>query len=396
MIDYNQLLKQIEEYSGIYIAENISTCHCFHNSLHTHSVVQAAEEISSFYQLDEVDHFIVISAAYFHDLGYVQSDNAIGHEKRSVEIALDFLKDKGVPEEVKEKIKGCILATRMPQEPNTLLEKILCDADLFHLGSDDFENRNKLMKAEAEAVLGKEIDKDIWRAGTIKLLLSHHYHTDYARQKLNAKKEENLKELERKQEKSISKNKESKKDDKKPKEKDRNGKPERGIETMFRITSANNQRLSDMADNKANILLTVNSIILSVVIAVLFRKLDSNEHLILPTIILTTAVVATMVMAILSTIPKIPSGKFSKHEIEQKTVNLLFFGNFYKMKLEDYNEGMQKVMADSEFLYGMLTKDVYSQGVVLGRKYKLLRYAYGIFMFGLVIAVIAFVFATLL
>lgn len=396
MIDYNQLLKQIEEYSGTYIAENISTCHCFHNSMHTHSVVQAAEEISSFYQLDEVDHFIVISAAYFHDLGYVQSDNAIGHEKRSVEIALDFLKDKGIPEEVKEKIKGCILATRMPQEPNTLLEKILCDADLFHLGSDDFENRNKLMKAEAEAVLGKEIDKDIWRAGTIKLLLSHHYHTDYARQKLNAKKEENLKELERKQEKSISKNKESKKDDKKPKEKDRNGKPERGIETMFRITSANNQRLSDMADNKANILLTVNSIILSVVIAVLFRKLDSNEHLILPTIILTTAVVATMVMAILSTIPKIPSGKFSKHEIEQKTVNLLFFGNFYKMKLEDYNEGMQKVMADSEFLYGMLTKDVYSQGVVLGRKYKLLRYAYGIFMFGLVIAVIAFVFATLL
>ncbi|MNT44206.1 hypothetical protein D3C72_1807230 [compost metagenome] len=165
---------------------------------------------------------------------------------------------------------------------------------------------------------------------------------------------------------------------------------------MFRITSSNNQRLSDMADNKANILLTVNSIILSVVIAVLFRKLDSNEHLILPTIILTVIVVATMVMAILSTIPKIPSGKFSKQEIENKTVNLLFFGNFYKMKLDDYNEGMQKVMIDSEFLYGMLTKDVYSQGVVLGRKYKLLRYAYGIFMFGLVISVISFVIATLL
>lgn len=165
---------------------------------------------------------------------------------------------------------------------------------------------------------------------------------------------------------------------------------------MFRITSSNNQRLSDMADNKANILLTVNSIILSVVIAVLFRKLDSNEHLIFPTIILTVIVVATMVMAILSTIPKIPAGKFSKQEIEDKTVNLLFFGNFYKMKLDDYNDGMQKVMIDSEFLYGMLTKDVYSQGVVLGRKYKLLRYAYGIFMFGLVISVISFVIATLL
>lgn len=394
MIDYNELLQQIEHYSNTYIVENISSCHCFHNSLHTHSVVKAAEEISSFYKLNDEDHFIVASAAYFHDLGYVKSDNAIGHEKRSVEIALDFLKDKGISEDVKEKIKGCILATRMPQDPNNLLEQILCDADLFHFGNDDFEKRNKLMKAEAEAVFGKEIDKDVWRAGTIKLLSSHHYHTDYAQQKLNAKKEQNLKVLEQKQEKSKAKKKEDKKEDKK--EKDKSAKPERGIETMFRITSSNNQRLSDMADNKANILLTVNSIILSVVIAVLFRKLDSNEHLIFPTIILTVIVVATMVMAILSTIPKIPAGKFSKQEIEDKTVNLLFFGNFYKMKLNDYNDGMQKVMIDSEFLYGMLTKDVYSQGVVLGRKYKLLRYAYGIFMFGLVISVISFVIATLL
>ncbi|WP_343557569.1 Pycsar system effector family protein [Sphingobacterium sp.] len=393
MIDYAQLLKQVEEYAESYIIDNISVCHCFHNTIHTRSVVCAAEEISAYYKLGEEDHFIVISAAYFHDLGYVKSDNAIGHEKKSVEIAFDFLRDKGIPEDIQEKIRGCILATRMPQDPANLLEEILCDADLFHFGNDDFVTRNKLMKAEAEAVLGKEIDKDVWRAGTIKLLKSHHYHTEYAQQKLNAKKEMNLKELEKKQEKSILKNKESKKEDKKEKEK--GGKPERGIETMFRITSSNNQRLSDMADNKANILLTVNSIILSVVIAVLFRKLDANEHLIIPTIILTTAVVATMVMAILSTIPKIPSGKFSKEEIEQKSVNLLFFGNFYKMKLDDYNEGMQKVMVDSEFLYGMLTKDVYSQGVVLGRKYKLLRYAYGIFMFGLVISVVSFVAATI-
>ncbi|MDQ1148416.1 Pycsar system effector family protein [Sphingobacterium zeae] len=393
MIDYAQLLKQVEEYAENYITENISVCHCFHNTIHTRSVVSSAEEILLNYQLGEEDHFIVISAAYFHDLGYVQSNNAIGHEKRSVEIALEFLREKGIPQGIQEKIKGCILATRMPQDPTNLLEQILCDADLFHFGSDDFVTRNKLMKAEAEAVLGKEIDKDVWRAGTIKLLMSHHYHTEYAQQKLNAKKEMNLKELEKKQEKSIKKNKENKKEDKKDKEK--SGKPERGIETMFRITSSNNQRLSDMADNKANILLTVNSIILSVVIAVLFRKLDANEHLIIPTIILTTAVVATMVMAILSTIPKIPSGKFSKDEIQQKSVNLLFFGNFYKMKLDDYNEGMQKVMVDSEFLYGMLTKDVYSQGVVLGRKYKLLRYAYGVFMFGLVISVVSFIGATL-
>jgi len=97
-----------------------------------------------------------------------------------------------------------------------------------------------------------------------------------------------------------------------------------------------------------------------------------------------------MVIAILSTIPKVPPGVFTPDEIRSKSVNLLFFGNFYKMKLEEYKDGMEKVMDDSEFLYGMLTKDVYSQGVVLGRKYKLLRLAYGIFMFGLIISSVAF------
>jgi len=102
-----------------------------------------------------------------------------------------------------------------------------------------------------------------------------------------------------------------------------------------------------------------------------------------------------MLLAILSTIPKIPAGYFTDAEVENKSVNLLFFGNFYKMPLRKYNESMIKVMEDREFLYGMLTKDVYSQGVVLGRKYKLLRYAYGVFMFGLIISVLAFVVSIL-
>ena len=164
----------------------------------------------------------------------------------------------------------------------------------------------------------------------------------------------------------------------------------------FRITSSNNQRLSDMADNKANILLTVNSIILSLVVTVLLRRLDNETHLLIPTIFLMVIVVTTMIFAILATIPKIPNGYFNLDHLESKKVNLLFFGNFYKMSYIDYEKGMGKTMEDSELLYGMLTRDVYSQGVSLGRKYVLLRYAYGIFMFGLVISVLAFSIAVVL
>ena len=160
---------------------------------------------------------------------------------------------------------------------------------------------------------------------------------------------------------------------------------------MFRITSTNNQRLSDMADNKAQLLITVNSIILSLIISLVLRKLEDNAFLIIPTFILLMVSLSCIIFSILATRPSIPDGLFSQNDIERKKVNLLFFGNFYKMALSDYSKGMITVMNDQEFLYGTLINDVYSQGVVLGRKYKLIRIAYNIFMFGLIAAVLAYI-----
>jgi hypothetical protein len=170
--------------------------------------------------------------------------------------------------------------------------------------------------------------------------------------------------------------------------------PEKGIETMFRITSSNNQRLSDMADKKAHILITVNSIILSAIISLLLRKLTEDSFLIIPTVILLSVCVGSIVVSILATRPAIPSGTFTEANLEQKNVNLLFFGNFYKMSLDEYARGMGLVMGDTEFLYQTLIRDVYGQGSVLGKKYRLLRLAYSIFMFGLIIAVVAFIIAS--
>jgi hypothetical protein len=66
------------------------------------------------------------------------------------------------------------------------------------------------------------------------------------------------------------------------------------------------------------------------------------------------------------------------------------------MEYNDYYEGMKKVMADREFLYGSLIRDIYSQGTVLGRKYKLLRISYTIFMYTLILSIIAFAIATII
>jgi len=130
-----------------------------------------------------------------------------------------------------------------------------------------------------------------------------------------------------------------------------------------------------------------------VLLSVLLRKLEDNPHLVIPTLLLLTICVTTMVFSILSTRPNLPPGTFSQQDVSSKKVNLLFFGNFYRMSYEEYADGIQKVMNDRDFLYGTLTRDVYSQGVVLGRKYRLLRIGYNVFMYGVVASVLAFVIA---
>ena len=381
MTTYTALLAKIEKHIQSLFGD-CTSAYCYHGMQHTQSVVNATTEMAKHYKLSDEDYFVVVCAAYFHDLGYMNGGSQ-DHEVRSAQLAEGFLTAEGVSEDVIQTIRTCIFATKMPQSPSNLLESILCDADLFHLGSENFKEKSKLIHQEIENTHNKKIGKGLWRRMTILLMQEHKYHTDYAKDKLEKTKKENLEILIKEEKKTKEKSAVSKK-------------PERGIETMFRITSANNQRLSDMADNKANILLTVNSIILSLVVTVLLRKLDNDTHLMIPTIFLMLIVVMTMIFAILSTIPKIPNGYFNLDNLERKKVNLLFFGNFYKMSYVDYEKGMGKAMEDSELLYGMLTRDVYSQGVSLGRKYVLLRYAYGIFMFGLIISVIAFSIAVVL
>lgn len=392
-MDYQTIIQDASSWVDNYIKGHKSSTLCFHNIEHILQVVDATKKMSSYYQLAEKDNFIVLIAAYFHDVGYYTGPKE-GHELRSAEIAENFLLEKNTDIELIQAIKNCIFATHMPQQPKNLLEEIVCDADLFHLGSDGFSERNKLMRKEAGICLGKTIEKSDWRKGTIDLMERHHYHTSYAKLFLTDKKAENLSALKKKksidEDGVVSVDASTKEEHASKKDKDKDKRPERGIETMFRVTSTNNQRLSDMADNKSNILITVNSIILSVIIALLLRKLDSNEHLVIPTFVLLAVSLSTMIVAILATRPNIPNGTYSADDLKEKKVNLLFFGNFYRMNLKDYNEGMQAVMEDRDYLYGTLIKDVYSQGVVLGRKYRLLRIAYNIFMFGLIISVLTF------
>jgi len=383
----------------------------YHNLEHTRQVVAAAAQISAHYRLQDTDLLVVYIAAWFHDLGYLLGDSKT-HEETGASLARNFLNEQKVPLNIQEQVTGCIMATKMPQEPHNLLEEIVCDADLFNFGTKEFKKRTKVLHREIELTHEKEISGADWTAVTLQLLEGHHYHTAYCQALLQEQKEENIAWLKRRLEKQEEKaeKKEEKKGGKleeavakeskklkidKPKKENKEPKAGRGVETMFRTTSANHIRLSAMADSKAHIMISVNSIIVSVILGVLFRKLEDYPNLVIPSILFLTTGVVTIIFSVLATRPNVNKGQFTREDIANKKTNLLFFGNFHEMQLDQYAWGMTEMMKDSDYLYGSMIQDIYHLGVVLGKKYKQLRIAYNIFMFGLIISVLAFVIAVL-
>ncbi len=171
---------------------------------------------------------------------------------------------------------------------------------------------------------------------------------------------------------------------------------EKGLETMMTVNARNHMSLTAMADQKASIMITTNSIVLSLMVGLLLGKLTAYPFLILPTLVLLVAALSSLVFAILSTRPRITSGVFTREDLLKKKVNLLFFGSYHNSSFEDFSWGMREMMVDREYLYSSMLATFYEMGKVLAVKYRYLRLSYNTFMYGLVAAVISFLGAVLL
>ena len=370
----------------------------FHNLEHTQFVVDSAEKICKLEMLSDSETEIVLIAAWFHDLGYKEGRDQ--HEQRGAELAVEFLKSKGYPTDKTEQVKGCILATRMPQHPVTLSQKIICDADLAGLGVDSYFERAEQLRLEwNEMDELMQYDDRQWLKYEIDFLSNHKYHTTGAEKIFGSQKLKNLEILqERYDELSPAEEVEEgkKKKGKKGKDEKKSARRGRGMETMFRTSLRNHISLSAIADRKANILLSICAIIISVTLSVLVPAIGKNITLLVPTAILLTTCLVTIIFATLSTRPKVTSGTTSIQDISQRRSNLTFFGNFYNMELDDYLWGVNEMLDDENFLYNSMIRDLYFLGKVLARKYKFLRISYNVFMTGLVVSVLAFILVLLI
>jgi predicted metal-dependent HD superfamily phosphohydrolase len=385
-----------EEFVKDHFAQNVDSRYTFHSFAHTRRTVKNAILLGENSSISASDLEIVNIAALFHDCGIAEMYE--GHEDKSMEIAKQFLEGQNYPAENIEKVIGCINSTKPENNSENLLEKILHDANLIHLGKKNYFKRNKELLKEWKNVLSKSVSNDEWIRINIKFISENDFETDYAQEKFGDQRLLNLSALQESMERL--KNMDKKADDKVEKVDDifqlkskRAKTPDRGIETMFRLTSKNHFTLSAIADNKASTLISISALIISIIVSVLVRKLQEDPSLIIPTVMILITLMGTIIYAVLSTRPKVTSFTISREDITQRKGNLLFFGNFINMPVEDYEWGIKELMEDRDYLYNNLIRDIYYLGVVLGKKYRFLRFAYNIFMYGLIVSVILYIIA---
>lgn len=180
---------------------------------------------------------------------------------------------------------------------------------------------------------------------------------------------------------------------KKKKDKDSGLGSSRGIETMFRTSYRVNMDLSSLADTKSNIMISINGLIISIIIASISSKVDTNAYLVMPTVVLLIGCLISMIFAILAARPRVNSNIITLDDVLANRANVLFFGNFSHLTPDEYVEGMVDLLKDNDKLYLNMIRDIYGLGSVLQKKFKLLRIAYTVFMIALIAGVALFIYA---
>lgn len=389
-MENQDIIKQASEFVFKLFREKLSKKLVYHNYKHTFETAKEAQDLGERHQLPPDELQDLVLAAWFHDTGYI--DAYKGHEEESVRYATEWLERQQYPPARIERINGCILATKHGSETNGLLQDILVDADLSNIGKKSFFANAELLRVELEIFQDKFFTDQEWAQFQVDFLLSMSFRTTQAQRKYAEQLGLNIQE----QRNRLSKEaKILKKEEKKSRE--TLAQPKRGIETMFRNTYRTHLNLSAIADNKANMMISLNAIILSVVITYLSAKTSvsgtefaQHRSLLLPVGMLLLTTLGSIIFAIISAQPDVTSFSMNKKKTDGRKVNLLFFGNFTHLALEDFQKGMHEIMRDKKSLYTNMITDIYYLGHVLNRKYRILRISYTIFMVGLVLTVVAF------
>lgn len=356
----------------------------YHSLPHTLAVRDAGVAIAQALDLSDKELEIIELACLLHDTGFTETYN--GHEAVSHRIAQQFLTEQQYPADRLQQVLKCIDVTASTEHPSNLLEQVMNDADYVNLSSENYLASIEALRHEWAHFLNEKYSDKEWLELNYEFLKTHQYFTPAARQLFEPQKERNRKDL-----KKIVKK------DKKPIQKigeeevpDVAISDSKSASMMFKTALRNHLDLSNLADNKANIMLSVNALIITVAIPLVSSYAQKVSFIIPAMAMLISSCLVSMIFATLATRPIKMNGYTSIEKIKGGESNLFFFGNFYSMSFSEYQIGMMHVISDEKDMDNTIMRDLYFLGRSLGKKYRQLRYCYNIFMVGVVATVIVF------
>ncbi len=379
---FESLIPEASTFVYTLFKEKLPETIVYHTYEHTVEVADAAGRIARKSSMSRNKQGLLELAAWFHDVGFTETYE--NHEEAGVRIAAGFLEAHDVPDEYISQVADLIRATQSGHEPRDAAEEVMHDADFIHIGKKGFLDRSARLRKEWEYHRGETYSDLEWTEAQLRFLTSTDFVTDYARKKYGSRRQKNIRSIQKALGAVLS-----------PAtieaevEKARLA-PSRGIETMFRSAYRNHINLSSIADSKANIMISINAILMSIIISFVSSRLQTNPWLMIPSATLLLTSLVSIVYAILSARPTVTSKVFTLEDVRQNRSNILFFGNFVNMGVDDFTVGMRELMQDWDRLYENMISDIFSLGQVLSKKYRLLWISYTVFMIGLAVSVTLF------
>ncbi len=411
-MNQNNIIDRVELVATKIITEDFPEKLVFHNIDHIHKIISASKKIIADMNLDNDQRETILIGAWFHCIGLKNLEKFKGKSDvmkffefcsdESILIAKEKLSQFNYPQDKIEKVVDLIKDSGPTNVPKTIEGKVLADAITVDLGSKKNKKTFETRYQELLLLGVMNVNKENFYDRVQEYLQQHEYHTPFGKKELKPKKleliefvEKKKKELKKQQTLALKKELNISEDELKKLKKNLrsvSGRDERGIQTMFRTTSRNHYTLMQMVDRKANILISLNAILLSLIVSRIIGMHNSICIHNAPIIIMLLASSISIIFAVLAIIPAQNHGEFSEQEIRSKEGNLLYFGNYHNMSFRDFNWGFLQMMNDSDYLYTSMIRDLYFLGQTLNHKNVNIRRALSAFIAGILITVLVFVF----
>lgn len=379
------LLQDAREFMLKWYNEQADARYVFHNYNRTENILQKAYQLGKAEEVAESDMGHLLLAACFSEIHCIDAD----HDAAALWTA--FLKEWEYEADT-HPVVPILLAQYLDPEKQSKLANILRDAVLATTYSENYDAQQPVLRLQHELVGKEKFSNQEWYQKQYDELLKVRYQTPGAKRmygelvgKYILQKKNRVEKLSQR----LASGSEA------------NGGlfegiekklPNSAIQTFFRTNYRNHINLSAIADTKANIMISVNAILISVVISILsYQNIPETKPIVLlPVVIFLFTGLASLICAVLSIRPKVTALNAEDASVQKAQKNIIFFGNFVNLSLEQYEQAMNSVLRDGQLLYGNMVRDIYYLGKVLEKKYRFLTLSYNLFMLGFVTTVLSF------